>query len=81
MSAYTSLAAFLAHWRALKRENPKGGPEAARLAEMDGTIAEVLGTDAALLAKEDPGASDWRHRQRAESKLRRELLARGIVTG
>ncbi len=79
--AYSSLAAFLAHYRALKSGASLSPEEERLLAEMSATIATLAPeVRAALDSIEDTPASN-RHRARAEFQLRRELAARGMLAG
>jgi hypothetical protein len=78
---YSSLAAFLAHYHALK-STPSRGPDDERLfAEMSAAIATLEPETRAAIdfTEDDPIAN--RHRERAEVRLRRELSARGILAG
>jgi hypothetical protein len=86
--AYASLAAFLAHWRALKHASAGALKldELARRTEMDEIIAAALRPEerAALdAAHTDDGSASAgtarRHRERAEVSLARELRARGLL--
>jgi hypothetical protein len=81
MTGYSSLAAYLAHWRALQREQQKNPapPKSPLLEEMNRVVQEILGAEAKYLQEAaDPAAR--RHRDRAEARLRRELIARGTVS-
>jgi hypothetical protein len=79
--SYSSLAAFLAHYRALKSAASLG-PEDERLrAEMSAAIVTLAPeVRTALDSTEDTPAVN-RHRTRAEFQLRRVLAARGMVAG
>jgi hypothetical protein len=82
MTTYTSLAAYLAHWRALQREQQKD-PAPARsplLDEMNHVVQEILGEQARYLQEEPTDSAARRHRDRAEARLRRELIARGTIS-
>jgi hypothetical protein len=91
LHAYSSLTAFLAHYRALRRQ--RTAPGAARLsaeekeclAEMENLLGLLEPVDLALLESEpSPGAPEGaagRRKARAELKLRRELMSRDILTG
>jgi hypothetical protein len=79
--AYSSLAAFLAHYRALKSAASHDSDDERLLAEMSATIATLAPeVRAALDSTEDTPAAK-RHRARAEFQLRRVLVARGMVAG
>ena len=79
--AYSSLAAFLAHYRALKSAASLG-PEDERLrAEMSAAIATLAPeVRAALDSTEDTPVAN-RHHARAEFQLRRVLVASGMLAG
>jgi hypothetical protein len=90
---YSSLTAFLAHYDALRRRRPDGfaatlAADAAARAEIDGVIDELGDADRAALADEPASVANAasagaaaRHRTRAELKLRRLLIARGMLSG
>ena len=85
--AYSSLAAFLAHRRALKRagEGRLSAGELARSVEIEKIIASLAPEERAALEGEgaDGGSTGdgaaRRHRERAEAALARELRARGVL--
>jgi hypothetical protein len=81
---YSSLAAFLAHYRALKSASSLALEERSRLAELEKLI-DGAGLDARELLSDQSGAAASgeaiRHRERAERRLRSELLTRGVLTG
>jgi hypothetical protein len=79
--AYSSLAAFLAHYRALKSDASRSADYDQLLAEMSAVIATLAPEARAALDSTEDSASARRHRERAELQLRRELVARGIVAG
>ncbi|HTR62601.1 MAG TPA: hypothetical protein VMH37_12915 [Candidatus Binataceae bacterium] len=76
MTQYASLEALLAHRQALAR-----GPRTPVLDQIDETIRSILGEASRLVVEEPADSAARRHRDRAESKLRRELIARGVITG
>jgi hypothetical protein len=92
LHTYSSLAAFIAHYDSLRGarsdataiSNPD---DAATLAEMERIIGELSDADRSALtgttASTDASASGdaARHRARAELKLRRLLVARGLLAG
>ena len=82
MTGYSSLAAYLAHWRALQREQLKNPAPAKSplLEEMNRVVQEVLGEEARYLKEEPADSAARRHRDRAEAKLRRELIARATIS-
>jgi len=87
LDAYFSLAAFLAHWRALKHAtvDALAADELGRSAEMDEIIAALRPEERAALEAEnnDDGSAGAgaarRHRERAELRLARELRNRGLL--
>ena len=79
---YSSLAAFLAHYRALASSGASRTADEDRLfAELSAAIAILSPELRAALDSSDSTASARRSRERAELHLRRELIARGIVSG
>jgi len=75
------LAAFLAHYQALKMA-PSRSPEDEKLfAEMSSAIVQLAPEARAALDSTDDTGSARRHRDRAELQLRRELAAREIIAG
>jgi alkylhydroperoxidase family enzyme len=79
--AYSSLSAFLAHYRALKSDASRSADDDQLLSEMSAVIATLSPEARAALDSTEDSASARRHRDRAELQLRRELVARGIVVG
>jgi hypothetical protein len=86
-AAYGSLAAFLAHWRALERApaDALDAQEQARRAEMEEIIAALRPEErTALKAVNSEGGcakagAARRHHERAELDLSRALRARGLL--
>ncbi len=81
---YSSLIAFLEHYRALKSSSNLAPEELSLRSGMEKLIDSAGPGARALLETEAvPNASgaDLRRRQRAERELRRELLVRGVLTG
>jgi hypothetical protein len=84
---YTSVAAFLAHWRALRHAADTSAKcdETAIRAEMDKVIAALRPEERAALetSREDSQSAGaraiQRRRERAEIDLARELRARGML--
>jgi hypothetical protein len=75
------MAAFLAHYHALKA-TPSRSPDDEKLfAEMSLAIATLALEARTALDSTDDSGSARRHRDRAELQLRRELGARGILAG
>lgn len=81
LPAYSSLAAFLAHYHALKSDASRGADDEQLFAEMSAAIATLAPEVCAALDSLEDSARAKRHRERAELQLRRELAARGIVAG
>ncbi len=96
LPAYSSLEAFVAHYRLLRAAStaatpasPSNPTDAATLAEMERIIGELSAADQIALKKEleaEFEALGWshpaaRHRARAELHLRRLLVARGLLAG
>jgi hypothetical protein len=79
--AYSSLSAFLAHYRALKSETSRSADDDQLLAEMSALLATLAPDARAALDSPANNSSAKRHRERAELDLRRELAARGILAG
>jgi len=96
LRAYSSLAAFMAHYAALRiarsdgigarREDAPNPDDAATLIEMEHIIGELSIADRDSLhddapANAIPSGTAGRRRARAELKLRRLVAARGLLTG
>ena len=79
--AYSSLAAFLAHYHALKSDGSRGTDDQQLFAEMSALIAKLAPETRAALDSVEDGASARRHRERAELQLRRALAAARIIAG
>jgi len=78
---YSSLAAFMAHYQTLKALASRSSDEEQLFAEMTAALNALPPEPRAALDSGDSSASAKRPRERAELKLRRELVARGIVLG
>jgi len=78
---YSSLAAFLAHYRALKSDASRGADDQQLFAEMSAVIATLAPESRAAIDSIEDSANAKRHRDRAELELRRELVTRGILAG
>jgi hypothetical protein len=80
-TTYASLAAFLAHYRALAGASSRSTAEDRMLAAMRKYLDAIAPDERAALDS-DPGTpAARRHRERAELHLRRELIARGAIAG
>jgi hypothetical protein len=82
---YSSFEAFLAHYRALKTAQKLAPEERTRLSEIERQV-EPLRTDLGVLldsysAGREPAGAEARKRERIERRLRRELIARGVISG
>ncbi len=79
--SYSSLAAFLAHYRALESASSRDANEVKQLAAMKALI-DPLGPElTAALTADSADPTVRRHRERAELGLVRELRARGWLKG
>jgi len=97
LRAYSSLAAFMAHFSALRSAAADGSAsadastpdDAAMLREMERLLGDLSAPDRDALRDETPessadalpAGSAARHRARAETHLRRLLAARGLLAG
>jgi hypothetical protein len=79
--AYSSVTAFLEHYRALKSVSSRSPGDEQLFIEMTAAIAKLPPDNQAALDATDDTASAKRHRERAIIQLRRELAARAIVAG
>ena len=79
--AYSSLAAFLAHYHALKSDTSRSSGDELLFAEMSSAIAQLAPEARTALDSTDDTGSARRHRERAQLQLRRDLAARGIIAG
>lgn len=75
--SYSSLAAFLAHYLALKAARRRSLDEQRRLAEMEKMVAGLGAAQRAALESDRDGPL----RRRAELHLRRRLEAAGALAG
>lgn len=91
LPAYSSLEAFVAHYRLLRAArgraaataaSPPNPTDAATLAEMELLVAELTAPERSALAAAAPATGvALRHRARADLHLRRLLAARGLLAG
>ena len=81
MTRYSSLEAYLAHWRALQRERQQNPAPAKStlLDDLNRVVLEVLGEESRYLKEAPVDSAARRRRDRAEARLRRELIARGTI--
>jgi hypothetical protein len=78
---YSSLAAFLAHYRALRRNHARSAEDGRRLAAMEQLLALLRSDEREAIESDSAAPEVARHRERTALKLRRELLARGVIDG
>jgi hypothetical protein len=78
---YSSLAAFLAHYRALQSSVSRTADEDRLFAEMSAAIATLSPGDRASLDSSAAVGAARRNRERAELHLKNELIARAILSG
>jgi hypothetical protein len=81
LPAYGSLAAFMAHYRALCAAHSRTADEDRSLSAMRKFIGALPPDGHAALETDDASPAARRHRERAEMRLRRELIARGALAG
>jgi hypothetical protein len=79
--AYASLAAFVAHYRALQSSPALADGERRTLAEMRVLLDSLPSEDRAALDSDAVGSVAERRRERALRKLHRQLVERGIISG
>jgi hypothetical protein len=80
---YSSLAAFLAHHDTLRKIPPSAIAVEDRnlLAAMEKLLAVLRPEERIALTTDTGNPGVARHRERALLRLRRELLARGVIDG
>ncbi len=81
LSVYASLAAFLAHYRALSAASSLSKEEDRTLGAMRKFLSAIAPEERAALDSKAGTPAARRHRERAEIHLRRELVARGALAG
>ncbi len=81
MPTYSSLEAFLAHYRTLRNAASLGTDERDLLAAMERAIATLAPAHRAALADTGADPAIARRRQRAERSLRHVLVEQGILQG
>lgn len=81
MHRYSSLAAFLAHRRALRSASALDAEDRNRLAAMEQFLSVLGPAEREAIDSESADPAVARHRERAENRLRRELIARGVIDG
>jgi hypothetical protein len=76
---YSSLAAFLAHYHALRNNRATSAEDRKRLAAMEQLLGVLRAEERAALESDSAAPAVMRHRERAALKLSRDLLARGVI--
>jgi hypothetical protein len=76
---YSSLEAFLAHFRALRGATNLDANDRGLLTAMDHAIDTLTPADRAALTDTSPDPSITRRRQRAERSLRQILAGEGVL--
>ena len=79
--SYSSLTAFLAHWRLVRGLTSRSPEQSARLAAMEALIAQLSPAERDSLEYVEPAGEQARHRQRAERHLIQILRQRGALSG
>jgi hypothetical protein len=79
--AYSSLAAFLAHYRALRDAASSEPRERELLARMEEIVGALHPADRAALLDNSTDSATIRRRQRAERSLRLLVAGQGILQG
>ena len=80
-AAYSSLAAFLAHYRALASSVSRTAGEDRLFAEMSAAIATLAPEDRIALDSSAATGAARRNRECAELHLKNQLTARDILSG
>jgi hypothetical protein len=80
---YSSLAGFLAHYDALRKipSAALSSDDRNILAAIEKLLATLRPEERAALIDEAGDAAAARHRERAMLRLRRDLIARGVIDG
>jgi hypothetical protein len=81
LSTYSSVSAFIAHFRALKAARNRTVEEESLFVEMSEAVDSLHQPERAALESDEQISTARRRRERAEINLRRQLLARGILSG
>jgi hypothetical protein len=79
--AYSSLAAFLAHYRSLRDGSSSDPQERDLLVRMEDIVGGLHPADRAALLDNSNDSATMRRRQRAERSLRLLLAGQGILQG
>jgi hypothetical protein len=80
---YSSVAAFLAHYQALRKlpVSAQTEDDRNRLAAMELLLDLLRPEEREAVVSDSQDAAAVRHRERASLRLRRELIARGALDG
>jgi len=78
---YSSVAAFLAHYQALRRipASSRSEDDRKRLDAMEKLLEILRPEERAAVASDSTDPVAVRHRERASMRLRRDLIARGAL--
>ncbi len=78
---YSSLRAFLAHYYALREAGSIGAEERKLLASMEKVLDTLRPEERLALDSDSTDPPVVRHRERALTRLERELRTRGMLAG
>jgi hypothetical protein len=78
---YSSVSAFIAHFRALKMARNRSLDEESLFNEMSAVVDSLHQPERTALESDEQTSTARRRREHAEINLRRQLLARGILSG
>jgi hypothetical protein len=78
---YSSVSAFLAHYRALKENSAPNEEDRNRLAAIEQLLELLRPEEREAIASDSKDPAIARHRDRASLRLRRELMTRGVIDG
>jgi hypothetical protein len=80
---YSSVAAFLAHYEALRKVpvSARTDDDRNHLAAIEQLLATLRPEERAAVDSDSNDPAVVRHRERATIRLRRELTARGLIDG
>jgi hypothetical protein len=81
LPTYSSVSAFIAHFRSLKMARARTVDEEQMLAEMSAVFDLLPERERAALDSEAETPAIRRRREHAEISLRRALIARAILSG
>jgi hypothetical protein len=78
---YSSVSAFLAHYRALKKNSALNDGDRNRLAAIEQLLEVLRPEEREAIASDSNDGAIARHRERGSLRLRRELMTRGAIDG